>query len=158
MVDHNLPVDTEVVRHIFEKMDIGIRRILSNQDEDNLIIAELHRNPMVKNTLRLNVYYDHFLKGLVVDVLAWLVRSTGKHSTISKDMTIKIPINWWEMLKRDCLPRWFVRRYPVKTKDITEKFFFEQEVRVCPHTDVVWQDPRHIEFLEFKTNYFIYEE
>jgi hypothetical protein len=157
MASLNFPADTEIVRHIFKKMDIGIRRILS-KDDDNPISAELTRNPMVRNTARLNAYYDYFLKGLVVDLTAWLVRSNEKHSTISKDMVIKVPLNWWEMLKRDHLPRWFVRRYPVKTKDVTEKFFFEQEVRVCPHANVVWEDPRHIEFLEFKVNYPVYEE
>ena len=33
----------------------------------------------------------------------------------------RVPSSWWQMLKRDKLPRWFRRRYPVEFTDKTVK-------------------------------------
>lgn len=43
-----------------------------------------------------------------------LAEHTG---TINETRYIQVPRNWWQMLKRDCLPRWFRRRWPVKCED-----------------------------------------
>jgi 8-oxo-dGTP diphosphatase len=69
---------------------------------------------------------------------------------LGKTMAIKVPASWWQMLKRDCLPAWLTRRFPVRTRDVTETFSFEQQVRVCPHSDVAFSDPRHMGFLTFE--------
>ncbi|MDF0504860.1 hypothetical protein POK33_29425 [Burkholderia cenocepacia] len=34
--------------------------------------------------------------------------------------TITGPANWWEMLKQERAPKWFLKKYPVKTKVLAE--------------------------------------
>lgn len=51
------------------------------------------------------------------------------------------PVSWWQMFKRDVMPRWFVKRFPVvsKTATIDAKVFYpelkisvpQKESRVC---------------------------
>ena len=43
-------------------------------------------------------------------------QTVGDTKTVSK--TVKVPNTWWQMLKQDYAPAWFVRRFPVIEAEI----------------------------------------
>ncbi len=55
---------------------------------------------------------------------------------------IEIPLTWWEMFKRDRMPEWFRRRYPVRYKTAIVKFTGEQW-RLYPNADLPLSGDRY---------------
>jgi len=39
---------------------------------------------------------------------------------IQQDVRIQVPATWWQHLKRDSAPEWFLRRFPVQHETITK--------------------------------------
>lgn len=141
-----LPVfsDTQIVQHQLEMFLLNAQEVIP-QDR---VSEELGRVPQLRSTLRASADLDYILRGMILRLTGWILRDKHKHM-VTKTMSISVPINWWEMLKRDHLPKWWNDRWPVVNHTLTKEFTFEEEVRVCPHADVAWQDPQHIRFLEF---------
>src|ERR1700744_2788908 len=45
---------------------------------------------------------------------------------LRQEVTIDIPASWWQHFKRDRAPKWFVRRYPVKTATMRKVFYLDR--------------------------------
>ena len=142
--------DTQVVKHKLEQFLIGIRKRIPDET-----LAELDKVPQLRNTLQATVDWDYLMRGMVVGLTGWILRDEHKQKVL-KILTVefRMPSTWWQMFKEQYFPPWLLTRWPVKMKKIekTEEFSFEQEIRVCPHSDVVWEDPAHIDFLMFNSN------
>jgi hypothetical protein len=140
-------IPAEIVFHRLKRLD------MSTQEADPLYgraARELAMVPGLRNSLELYRDYSYVLGKMVLRLTGWVLRDEHQHEVVTKTMAIRVPASWWQMLKRDCLPAWLVRRFPVRTRGITDTFAFEQEVRVCPHADVAFSDPAHIEFMTFR--------
>ena len=138
----------EAVFHSLKRLCVG------TQEADPCLgraREELGMLPCLRNSLELRREYSYILGRMVLRLTGWVLRDEEQHEVVSKTMAIKVPASWWQMLKRDCLPAWLTRKFPVRTRDVTEAFSFEQQVRLCPHADVAFSDPEHIEFLTFRT-------
>lgn len=48
---------------------------------------------------------------------------------VLKDSYEEIPASWWQHFKRDCLPAWFVKRWPVKYVTVTLVLCFKPDLR-----------------------------
>ena len=144
-------IKVKTIRHTLDTVMLGTQTHISTEISERLR-DELNMVPQLRNTLKLNVDLDYILKGMMLRLTGWILRDQHKH-TVTKTMSISVPTTWWEMLKRDHLPEWWKRRWPVVNHTLTKDYTFEEEVRVCPHADVAWKDPHHIEFLEFQSDF-----
>ena len=61
---------------------------------------------------------------------------------------LDIPVNWWNMLKRDHFPAWLKRWMPVKTRQVRVVYRFEHTY-TCPHIKIAEHKP-HFRWLEGK--------
>ena len=145
---------TEVKQYQFERMNLSVSRILT----DGTIKEELDRVPGLRNTLRLDIrdsYTFSLAKHLVLELTGWILRDKHEHELVykSEEITINVPLTWWDMLKQEHFPEGWLKRWPVKTVGLSKKvhFQYEQQVRVCPHANVAWPDERHLHFLTFET-------
>jgi hypothetical protein len=59
-------------------------------------------------------YVDYMGRGMAVELKATILAESG--GRVTEERTVAVPATWWEMFKRDCLPNWFRRRWPVRTK------------------------------------------
>ena len=72
------------------------------------------------NNLEMRVVDIDFRK--LRELRTWLLKKehrVGEHD---------IPISWWQHFKRDALPGWIQRRWPVQTRHLVER-----EIHLCPH-------------------------
>ena len=136
----------ETVLHSLKRLNVG------TQEADPIlgrVRGKLALVPGLRDSLEIQHEYSYILGRMVLRLTGWVLRDKAPHKVVTKAMAIKVPASWWQMLKRDCLP-WLARRFPVRTRDMTESFSFEQEVRVCPHGTFAWPDSHHMEFMEFR--------
>ena len=68
--------------------------------------------------VRCTTYFDHMLDGIVLQLKKAVHGTEMERETVS---TVQVPASWWQHWKRDCAPRWFRRRFPVKTRTIETK-------------------------------------
>lgn len=151
-VPENAPVTITTKRYHFDPFDITHCKVVLEGDREDRVMKKLAMLPGVAITLHLSSRSElvGYVRRMVLCVNAWLLRDHNLHSVVTKTVAVKIPKTWWEMLKRDHLPRWWLRRWPVQTKEVTELFTFEQEVRVCPHCNIDWPDRKHLDFMTFE--------
>lgn len=79
-------------------------------------------------------------QGLEYQLSTWALAenlsSEKTHINIFKPMEFNIdfvssaPRSWWQMLKRDYFPKWFVRKFPVKYKDDRHSRKVRTQVRI----------------------------
>jgi hypothetical protein len=96
---------------------------------------------MVANNAELIPRIDHTIDTLFLSLRSWIL--AGKHA--EQWCEISYPETWWEHVKHDLAPAWFLRRWPVKYK--IERVRTHGETHVCPHADVKWPDNQHLEFI-----------
>jgi hypothetical protein len=145
--DSPVMLDSEVTRYNLERFLISTQEKLSK----GVLDEELGKVPQLRSSMRISVDWDYILRGMIPRLTGWILRDEHKHN-VTKTMSITVPTTWWEMLKRDHFPEWWKRRWPVVEHALTKDYVFEEEVRVCPHANVAWREPDHIEFLTFQSN------
>lgn len=59
-----------------------------------------------------------FRRDIVMQVSGFI---WAEKRSLEVDTSYTEPLNWWQMLKRDWLPEWFVVRYPVKLRDFDRR-------------------------------------
>ena len=137
-------------RYTFKRLDLSSRRVMTEafmeEDKDSRLTHELDRCPQLRTTLDLYSHYSKYLRGMVLDLTGWILRDSHEHELVTKEA--QVPATWWDMLVRDKFPLWWKKRWPIKTK--VQYFTFEQQVRVCPHADIAWPDPAHLDFITFE--------
>jgi hypothetical protein len=91
----------------------------------------------LKSSLSIEQYEDYVMGTLISRLHGWILRGHPKNY-IRAGVDVYVPTSWWQMFKRDVLPKWFAQRFPVKTRRERVETTVEQEVRVCPHIDIPW--------------------
>lgn len=64
---------------------------------------------------------------------------TERLSDREKTIIFEYPATWWEHLKKEMAPRWFLKRYPVKFSKYTQKIRFE-EIALYPMLPAIIPD------------------
>lgn len=59
-------------------------------------------------------FCDHLTDSMVLSLKAYVLGETQAPITFEA-----YPTSWWQMFKRDVMPAWFVKRFPVKSKTVT---------------------------------------
>lgn len=54
-------------------------------------------------------------------IASFRTRILGQKNNVIYDINIEVPLNWFEAFKQSILPKWWLNKYPVKTRDITEQ-------------------------------------
>jgi len=64
----------------------------------------------------------------------------------SEHQTILRPRDWWQMFKSECMPQWFVQKFPIRYETITLETKF---IHICPHLEIPYPEDKypHFEFL-----------
>ena len=149
----SVPATVKTKGYQFERHNLSVSRILS----EGYIKEELSKVPGLGNTLGLTVrdsYISNLAKHMVLELTGWILRDKHEHEVVhkSEEITINVPETWWDMLKQDHFPKWWLKLWPVRTVGLSKKAYFEyeQQIRVCPHANVAWPDDRHLGFLTFE--------
>lgn len=58
-------------------------------------------------------YMDEFTNSIVFQFRAFILGESQKPIILKPQ-----PTSWWQMFKRDIMPKWFVRKFPVKSEEI----------------------------------------
>jgi hypothetical protein len=86
---------------------------------------------------------DRLYNLLTMQLRTFLLRSGHEDQHVEE---MGVPSTWWQHLKQDHFPAWLLRRFPVKFH--MKKFTYEKFTYLCPHADLAWPDPNHIEFMQ----------
>ena len=61
----------------------------------------------------------------------------GQHDYQKYKVYIAVPANWWEHLKQDRFPKWYIKRFPVKTKAVGREITFDHK-KLFPKSDIMF--------------------
>ena len=117
-------------RVVVEKLRVALQKHLSMEG--------LHFS---RNHMDVACYLDEASRQLVVAVETYLLGK--KHA---KDVvTERVPADWWQAVRERWCPFWWLRRFPVRYREIVVK---GEVWNVCPHVNQVARpEQRHVEFL-----------
>ena len=65
------------------------------------------------DSMQLNVFEEHLGNAINIE---FQTKIFGQHNKQKYTVKIRIPKNWWQHFKRDILPNWYKKIYPVKWK------------------------------------------
>lgn len=131
--------DIEVESIVLEQVRVALHRTVSN---DPIFL----QNPSVR-VQQLAHVADEF----VVILQGWF---TGKKFPDRSEWAeVESPAGWWEMLKSERAPKWFLKRWPVKTK-ITRYESCRYHYNVCPHASEDYNKDKwpHMAFMAERQN------
>jgi len=74
---------------------------------------------------------DH-IRGALIKLRAYVL---GQHNYQKYKVVVAVPKNWWEHLKQDHFPQWYVHRYPVQTKPVSREITFDH-MQLFPKCDI----------------------
>jgi len=103
--------------------------------------------PGPRTRLTLEEIYNPVINEMILELHTWLL--SKKH--IEKQVTehLYIPSSVWQHFKRDYMPEWFLKRFPVDYH--TENIINEtRTINICPHDTEAWSDDKalHIVWME----------
>lgn len=75
---------------------------------------KLNRHDVMLHHPEVRRYYDAMTDSVAYQFRAYVLGETQKPITFDA-----FPTSWWQMLKRDHAPKWFLKRFPVKSKAVT---------------------------------------
>ena len=61
----------------------------------------------------------------------------GQHDYQKYKVSMAVPLNWWEHLKQDRFPKWYIKRFPTKTKHVTREITFDHK-KLFPKSSVMF--------------------
>lgn len=62
---------------------------------------------------------------MIHHVIATVVRAVEKSDDVK--LEVEVPLTWWEHFKRDVMPKWFTKRYPIRTQLIKKEYKVDLE-------------------------------
>lgn len=62
---------------------------------------------------------DAWSDRIIVSVQGYIWQEKLEDLTVP--VSFRVPTTWWQMLKRDYAPAWFIDRFPVRMKTVTKK-------------------------------------
>lgn len=98
--------------------------------------------------MRLEHRLDHMMNGFVFSLRTAILESEREEHRTEDKQEVSVPSSWWQHFKRDNdLPKWFLKRWPVKYRKITTYVVnVTRKVHMCPHVNHVPQRD-HFNFL-----------
>ena len=106
------------------------------------------------NNSEIAIYVEERMRRLIADVS---VKLLGKRwDDIMSEQTIetvvKVDADWWQAFKARWFPKWLLKRYPAKTRDVVVKHTVPKIIQVynvCPHLDkkLPHQESLHYHFM-----------
>lgn len=69
--------------------------------------------------------------GIVAMLSAYVLRGPHTQGGVG---SIQVPATWFQQLKQEKFPKWWLKRWPVVMKEIP--YSFEQIINICPHSNV----------------------
>ncbi len=104
----------------------------------------LNKLAFLRNNLEIYARVDDCNRRLVIELMSHVL--AGPTQTVT--LTLAVPADWWQAVRERFLPKWWLRRWPVRYR--VEKAEQQVRMRCCPHMDIKTQRP-HLEFLMEKT-------
>lgn len=129
-----------------------VNELILNKELFN-VHAHFSKNLFIKypgpmDRLRLEEILDPMWDNFEYKFTTWVLKKTPP--TKYSEGVFHIPLTWWDHLKLDFGPEWFVSRFPVKFKRLT--YITKQEQNfMCPHDNIAWDKDNelvHIRWLE----------
>lgn len=112
-----------------EKIQIGLSEYVGKQFLDDM---------------KLNLYQDDFVDGIVVGLKSYIY---GNEIKVEKIGYHEQPKTWWQHFKKQYFTEKLKARFPITTEQIPITYRF---THVCPHINTKFeQDNSHIEFLTY---------
>lgn len=75
---------------------------------------KLNRHDVIFHHPQVHRFYDEMTNLVTHQFRAYVLGETQKPIQFEA-----YPTSWWQMLKRDHAPKWFLNRFPVKSKTVT---------------------------------------
>jgi hypothetical protein len=115
-----------------ERFPIAVAAVLA---DENLFIHDVKATDFDSRYNGIDLATDRTIRELRAMLLG------KKHPNRSERY---VPLTWWDHFKRDVMPEWSRRWFPVKFERIVT-----DETRVCPHINVKYPENSriHIDFL-----------
>lgn len=89
--------------------------------------------PLLSDNAKIRIW-EQAIGGIVIQVQSWIL--DGHKSDVRVERrSVEYPASWWDYLKQDYAPTWFLRRWPVKMTEVTYDWS-EHHHFVCPHVKV----------------------
>jgi hypothetical protein len=127
--------------------DVQFQRIVL---EKLRIAFQMHLGQMefVRNHLELSAYVDEVARRMVLQVQSYILAMEKECERVA--VTVTVPRDWWEAVRERWIPKWWLKRWPVKYRTVTSGKDVKK-YRVCPHVNVKTRDDtRHFEWLMTK--------
>ncbi len=123
-------MEGQLKKYVAEQFILSMRRATPLKDME-LAAANAEVFPTI----------DRDLEILVLELRTWIL--AGKHPETWE--TISYPQDWWQHFRLRFFPEFWLGVYPVKYK--RERVRTRGNVYVCPHADLKFRDPKHLEFI-----------
>ncbi len=97
--------------------------------------------------IQINTYDDlsRIIGDTVVNCMVKIVRDIQHSDTI--ELSVKTPLNWWQHLKHDLAPKWFLAKYPVKYAINKQTFKYDIELVSLPKYEILKNLSAHSPFI-----------
>jgi hypothetical protein len=93
---------------------------------------------------------DHTIRAMVFDLEAVLIGKKYQMDTVTASACVTVPADWWQALRERWFPKFWLRRWPVRMKTVSDsKTVVQSMTKVCPHIRVPGEE-RHIRFVMLK--------
>lgn len=100
-------------------------------------VAKMSFGSSVLEEMDLRSIRDH-----MTDSIIFALRTSVMAETLSdreKEVVFEYPSSWWQWLKKDKFPQWFLKRFPVQYTKTSEKVRFE-EIALYPNLALAMPD------------------
>lgn len=99
--------------------------------------------------------YDYLADALVYQLSVFMAKAEQSKTEENYEVTTtySVPLTWWDHVKQEFAPTWFLKKYPVKLFTFqtgTHHKVTTTTTHICPHVSIPNDNRRHIEFLSFE--------
>lgn len=124
--------DPSITSFTAERLEIGVSESVSKELRDYYTVAE---------NMRLGIWENRATRYLVLTLRSFLL--DGRKFDHSETTAISTPATPWQFFKQEYMPKWFLKRYPVRV--VTQHVVTEHHHHyMCPHLSVPSDKPHHL--------------
>jgi hypothetical protein len=121
-----------ITSFVAERLEIGVSETVSK---------ELREYPTVAENMRFDIWENRATKYLVLSLRSFLL--DGHKFDRTQTVRIDTPATPWEFFKQEYMPKWFVKRFPVRV--VTQHVVTQHDHHyMCPHLSVPSDKPHHL--------------
>lgn len=127
-----------------------------NLDVINMVCEESfsdHGLFFCAESVRVRTFFDAQLRAMIAQIAFKLI--SRKFKDVEQTGTLifrcKVDADWWQSFRARWAPRWWLKRHPVKQREIVVNQNYDQVLKifnVCPHLkQKVYDQQAHVQFL-----------